>query len=64
MQSDCEFFLGFGDRNPKYLHQLNVSDQIREMKRLWNSLPDKPEWLSLEDINAYETKMKEEVVHV
>jgi len=59
LQMDCEYFLGNGDRNTKYLHQLNVDLQITEMKRLWDVLPEKPEWISMEDINNYENRMKE-----
>jgi hypothetical protein len=60
LQSDCEYFLGHGNRNEKRLHQGNVDDQIKEMKKLWNSLPKdkKPDWLSMDDINSYEKKMK------
>jgi hypothetical protein len=59
LQRDCEYFLGAGDGNPKHLHQDNVSDQIKEMKRLWHNFPKdkKPEWLSLEDIDDYEKRM-------
>jgi hypothetical protein len=61
LKDDCEYFLGNGHGNPKVLHQLNVKDQIKEMKRLWNELPEdeKPEWLSMEDIQDYEKRMSE-----
>ena len=60
LQSDNEYFLGYGNRNPKQLWAGNVDDQIAEMKKLWNQLPEdgKPEWLSMEDIEEYEMKMK------
>lgn len=58
LKQDCEYFLKYGGRNPKHLHQLNVEDQIKEMKRLWNKVKEKPEWLSMEDINDYEKRMK------
>jgi hypothetical protein len=35
-----------------------VEEQIKKMKELWNILPQKPEWLSMEDIEEYEKKMK------
>jgi hypothetical protein len=62
LQIDCEYFLGYGYKNPKYLQQCNVDRQIEEMKRIWNNFPEneKPEWISMEDINNYEKKMKED----
>jgi hypothetical protein len=59
LKSDCEYFLGNGNRNEKDLWAGNVKDQISEMKRIWNILPkdEKPEWLSMEDIENYEKQM-------
>jgi hypothetical protein len=60
LQSDNDYFLGFGGANEKQLWAGNVNDQISEMKKLWNELPKdgKPEWLTMEEIEDYETKMK------
>ena len=58
LQSDCDYYLGHGNRSEKNLWAGNVDAQIEEMKRLWNKLPIKPEWLSMEDILEYEKKMK------
>jgi hypothetical protein len=60
LQQDNEYFLGHGNRSAKHLWAGNVDAQIKEMKRLWNSLPNdgKPEWLSMEEIEDYEKKMK------
>lgn len=62
LQSDNDYFLGYGNRNEKRLWAGSVDAQITEMKRLWNELPEnkKPEWLSYQDILDYETKMKEQ----
>lgn len=59
LQSDCEYFLGNGDRCENHLWAGNVSDQIAKMKELWTgfSEQDKPEWLSWKDILAYESEM-------
>ena len=57
LQSDCEYFLGYGNRCEKHLWADNVVEHIKEMKRLWNVLVIKPEWLTLDQINVYETKM-------
>ena len=59
LESDCKYFLGFGNRSTKHLWYGNIEDQIAEMKRIWNELTDKPEWLSMEDILNYEKQMTE-----
>lgn len=38
----------------------SVEKHIEAMRRIWNELEEKPVWLSLEKINEYERKMKEE----
>jgi len=58
MQMDCKYFLGNGNRCEKHLWAVDVESQIAEMKKLWNGFSVKPEWLSMEEILAYETKMK------
>lgn len=60
LKTDCEYFLGNGNRNEKYLWAGSVDDQIEKMKELWNKLSEKPEWLTIEDINNYEKLMKNE----
>lgn len=59
LRSDCEYYLGYGDRSPRYLHEQDERLHIEEMKRIYDLFPDdmKPEWLSLEDIEEYERKM-------
>ena len=58
LQSDCDYYLGFGNRNPKVLWAGNEEDHIAEMKKIYNKLPEKPEWLTMEQIEDYESKMK------
>ena len=60
LRQDCEYFLGNGNRYEKHLWAGNVDDQIAKMKELYNKLPEKPEWLSMEDIENYEKEMKQE----
>lgn len=59
LQRDCEHYLGYGQRNDKHLWAGNVRDQIKYMKAIWNSFPEgeKPQWLSVEQIEEYEEKM-------
>ena len=63
MRSDCDYFLnnGGGASLNKYLWADNASLQVDCMRYLWNSFSegDKPEWLTLEQIDVYETKMQE-----
>lgn len=62
LKSDCEYFLKAGNRNEKHLWTGNVDDQIAKMKELWNSLEEKPEWLSMEDIENYEKEMNSDKI--
>lgn len=59
LQGDCNYYLGYGNRNPKVLWAQNVKEQIELMKALWKSFAsnDKPEWLSWEDILKFEKAM-------
>lgn len=59
LRTDCEYFLGNGNRNEKNLWAGSVDAQIKEMKKIWNNLKEKPEWLTMEDINNYEKLMKD-----
>ena len=61
LQSDCEYYLGYGNRNNKHLWAGNEQEHINEMKKLYKSFTDdkKPEWLTWEDILNYEKRMLE-----
>lgn len=60
LQQDCKYFLGNGNGTEKHLWAGNVDDQIKMMKDLYNSFSDnqKPEWISMEEIEGYEKEMK------
>lgn len=57
LKSDCEYFLGTGARAEKHLWAGNVDEQIDKMRELYDLLPEKPEWLSKQDIDNYERQM-------
>jgi len=57
MQMDCDYYLGFGMRRASILWAGNEQLQIEYMKALWNSLEEKPEWLTMEQIEEYEKQM-------
>lgn len=61
LQSDCEAFLYNKTGSESRLWAGSVEEQIAEMKKLYNQLPEngKPEWLSYNDILEYEKKMLE-----
>lgn len=63
LQSDCDYFLGYGNGDIKRLWGNNIEDHIAEMKKIWKKFPEdlKPEWLTENDILMYESKMKEMV---
>ena len=58
MAMDCNYFLGAGDRHEKFLWAGNVKNHIKTMKDIWNSLKVKPEWLTMEQIEAWEKEME------
>lgn len=59
LKTDCNYFLGNGNRNEKHLWAGDVDKQIKLMKDLYNSFEEKPEWISMEDIENFEKQMKE-----
>lgn len=61
LQGDCKYFLGNGCGSVNNLWADSVSEHIAEMKRLYDILPIKPEWLSMEEILEYEAKMLPDV---
>lgn len=58
MQSDCEYYLGYGNKNPRILSD-NPQGHLNRMKELWSDLPidGKPEWLTWNQILEYEKKI-------
>ena len=59
LQSDCEYYLGYGNRYAPHLWANDEVKQISEMKKLYDIFPadQKPEWLTWEQILAYEKEM-------
>lgn len=64
MVSDCEYYLGFGNRHPKHLWAGNEHEQIEYMKFIWNQLThiygEVLPWCPLERIEQFEIKMQKE----
>lgn len=57
LQQDCEYYLGNGARLKKNLWALDEVEQIKKMKELYEGFQEKPEWISLADIERYEAAM-------
>ena len=55
MRQDCNYYLEHP--HEKHLWAGNVEDQIETMKQLYNSLPEKPEWITMEDIDDLQKQM-------
>ena len=59
MKSDCDYYLGYGNRNERDLWANSVEKQLDYMQKIYDSFSDdmKPEWLTQEDINRYRKEM-------
>ena len=57
LKLDCDYFLGVGNRYEGHLWAGNAQDQIAKMRELYAILPEKPEWLTAQDIDTYAESM-------
>lgn len=59
LQSDCEYYLGFGNRSTGRLWAGDEARQIEWMTRLYDGFPEdeKPRWLTREEIAEYANRM-------
>lgn len=57
LKADCDYYLGAGERAEKHLWAGSVEAQITKMWELYDALPEKPEWLTVQDIDRYESQM-------
>ena len=59
LQSDCEYYLNYGNHCVGRLYYHNENKQIDAMKKLWQEFPDdgKPVWLTWKKILEYEKAM-------
>ena len=57
LRADCEYFLGEGDRAEKHLWAGSVRAQIAKLRELYDTLPERPEWLTKEAIDDYAERM-------
>lgn len=57
LKSDCDYCLGAGS-STRHLWGKTIDDHIAAMRFYWNDLKVKPDWLSMQDIDDYEKKLK------
>ena len=57
LKADCDYYLGAGGRAEKHLWAGSVEAQIAKMRELYDVLSEKPEWLTEQDIDRYESQM-------
>lgn len=59
LQSDCDYYLHYGERHPKGLRAGDEALQIEFMTKLYESFKadEKPEWLTMEQIRRYAAEM-------
>ena len=59
LQADCEYYLGFGNRNTNRLWAGSEERQIDFMIKLYDSFSadEKPQWLTMDKIKEYEKEM-------
>ena len=57
LKADCEYFLSEGHQHEKHLWAGSVHAQIAKMRELYDLLPEKPERITKEIIDDYETRM-------
>ena len=62
LKADCDYYLGAGGRAEKHLWAGSVEAQLAKMRELYALLPEKPEWLTAEDIDRYESQMAGEML--
>lgn len=57
LKADCDYYLGAGGRAAKHLWAGSAEAQIAKMRELYDALSEKPEWLTEQDIDRYESQM-------
>lgn len=57
LKADCEYFLSEGHQHEKHLWAGSIHAQIAKMRELYDLLPEKPEGITKEVIDDYETRM-------
>lgn len=57
LKEDCDYFLGAGERQEKHLWAGNAAAQLDKMRELYALVPEKPEWLTEQELSDYAQRM-------
>ena len=57
LQSQCEFFLNWGNQRLSILTNSDINEHINEMITYYNLCNPKPEWLKYSEIMEYKAMM-------
>lgn len=59
LKQDCNYYLGYGNRNAAQLWSGSEQEQIATMRIIWDTfdVEDKPEWLTADEIDTYAKRM-------
>lgn len=57
LQTDCKYYLGYGNGNERHLCGETVEMHIEYMYIIYDSLKIKPEWLTEQQIKVYSDLM-------
>lgn len=58
MKGDCEYYIANRENDENnHLWGKNAKDHIEYMKKIYNSFDEKPEWLTMQDIENFEKRM-------
>jgi len=63
LQSDCAYYLGYGNRNKDRLYYNDIEIHINEMIKRYNNCPINPEWLTIQQILEYKEIMLNDKIH-
>ena len=57
LKADCDYFLGAGERKEKHLWAGSAASQLDKMRELYALVPEKPEWLTEQELSDYAQRM-------
>lgn len=57
LQQDLKYYYGHGGESERNLYYKDLKKHIEEVTKLWNSLDEKPEWFTKEELKHYQSKV-------
>lgn len=62
-KQDLDFYFGWGGRNAKHLYFDTIEEHLEETEKLFDSLAEKPEWFTRDDLNRFKELPSTEQPH-